>query len=154
MQTAFERDVIKYANCSKTNDDLLVSFSQSTPETWAQYTHDNIARAEHERMASIQLRTLIENVFEDTSRDMREQCDTVNVNFQKRLVEMEDAKNKLEENLKKVSYQLPGFMLPSLTEPLFLLLSRIQVALTWKQTNEESSFLGIMCFYLYICIYE
>ncbi|PVD34836.1 hypothetical protein C0Q70_06115 [Pomacea canaliculata] len=75
---------------------------QSTPETWAQYTHDNIARAEHERMASIQLRTLIENVFEDTSRDMREQCDTVNVNFQKRLVEMEDAKNKLEENLKKV----------------------------------------------------
>lgn len=53
-------------------------------------------------MASIQLRTLIDNVLEDTSRDMREQCDTVDVNFQKRLTEMEDAKAKLEENLKKV----------------------------------------------------
>lgn len=54
-------------------------------------------------MASIQLRTLIDNVLEDTSRDMREQCDTVDVNFQKRLTEMEDAKAKLEENLKKVN---------------------------------------------------
>lgn len=53
-------------------------------------------------MASIQLRTLVDNVLEDTSRDMREQCDTVDVNFQKRLTEMEDAKAKLEENLKKV----------------------------------------------------
>lgn len=76
--------------------------SQSTPESWAQYSHDNIARGEHERMASIQLRTLIDNVLEDTSRDMREQCDTVDVNFQKRVTEMEDAKAKLEENLKKV----------------------------------------------------
>lgn len=80
-----------------------LSCSQSTPESWAQYSHDNIARAEHERMASIQLRTLIDNVLEDTSRDMREQCDTVDVNFQKRVTEMEDAKAKLEENLKKVS---------------------------------------------------
>ncbi|KAL8565100.1 hypothetical protein ACOMHN_005303 [Nucella lapillus] len=79
---------------------------QSTPESWAQYSHDNIARAEHERMASIQLRTLINNVLEDTSRDMREQCDTVDVNFQKRLTEMEDAKSKLEENLKKVCTEI------------------------------------------------
>lgn len=76
--------------------------SQSTPESWAQFTHDNIARGEHERMASIQLRTLIDNVLEDTSRDMREQSDTVDVNFQKRITEMEDAKSKLEDNLKKV----------------------------------------------------
>jgi len=79
---------------------------QSTPESWAQFTHDNIARAEHERMASIQLRTLVDNVLEDTSRDMREQCDTVDVNFQKRLTEMEDAKAKLEENLRKVCTEI------------------------------------------------
>ena len=53
-------------------------------------------------MASIQLRSLIDNVLEDTSRDMREQCDTVDVNFQRRLTEMQDAKVKLEDNLKKV----------------------------------------------------
>lgn len=75
---------------------------QSTPESWAQFTHDNIVRAEHERMASIQLRQLIDNILEDTSRDMREQCDTVDVNFTKRIEEMEDAKTKMEENLQKI----------------------------------------------------
>nr|WLD15745.1 tektin 4 [Platynereis dumerilii] len=75
---------------------------QSTPESWAQFTHDNITRAEHERMASIQLRTLVDNVLQDTSRDMREQADAVDMAFQKRVEEMQDAKNKLEENLRKV----------------------------------------------------
>lgn len=75
---------------------------QSTPESWAQFTHDNITRAEHERMASIQLRTLIDNVLQDTSRDMREQADGVEVAFKNRVDEMQDAQNKLEENLKKV----------------------------------------------------
>lgn len=77
-------------------------YSQSTPESWAQFSHDNIVRAEHERMASIQLRQLIDNILEDTSRDMREQCDTVDVAFQKRVTEMEDAKTKMQENLRKV----------------------------------------------------
>lgn len=53
-------------------------------------------------MASIQLRTLVDNVLEDTSRDMREQADQVDVNFAKRLTEMNDAQTKLEENLTKV----------------------------------------------------
>lgn len=75
---------------------------QSTPESWAQHSHDNITRAEHERMASIQLRTLVDNVLQDTSRDMREQADAVDVAFQKRVDEVQDAKFKLEENLKKV----------------------------------------------------
>jgi len=75
---------------------------QSTPESWAQHTHDNITRAEHERMASIQLRTLVDNVLQDTSRDMREQADAVDVAFQRRVGEVQDAQNKLEENLKKV----------------------------------------------------
>lgn len=74
---------------------------QSTPESWAQFTHDNITRAEHERMASIQLRTLIDNILQDTSRDMREQADAVDVAFQRRIDEVQDAKFKLEENLKK-----------------------------------------------------
>lgn len=52
----------------------------------------------------MQLRQLIDNILEDSSRDMREQCDTVDVNFTKRIEEMEDAKTKLEENLSKVIY--------------------------------------------------
>ncbi len=53
-------------------------------------------------MASIQLRTLVDNVLQDTSRDMREQADAVDVAFHKRVEEVQDAKNKLEENLRKV----------------------------------------------------
>jgi len=79
---------------------------QSTPESWAQFTHDNIARAEHERMASIQLRTLVDNVLEDTSRDMTEQATQVDQALTRRLVEMDDAKTKLEENLTKVVKQI------------------------------------------------
>jgi tektin-4 len=75
---------------------------QSTPESWAQFSHDNIARAEHERMASIQLRTLVDNVLNDTSRDMKEQADAVDAAFQHRLMEVENAKALLEEDLKKV----------------------------------------------------
>lgn len=84
-------------------NNLTVHFSQSTPESWAQHTHDNIVRAEHERMASIQLRTLIDNVLNDTSRDIREQADAVDIAFQRRVDEMQDALNKLEENLRKVN---------------------------------------------------
>uniref|UniRef100_A0A1I8IVP9 Tektin n=1 Tax=Macrostomum lignano TaxID=282301 RepID=A0A1I8IVP9_9PLAT len=74
---------------------------QSTPESWAQNSHDNIVRAEHERMASQQLRQLIDNILVDTSRDMREQADIVEVAFQRRIEELIDAKAKLEDNLKK-----------------------------------------------------
>ncbi|KAL5018557.1 hypothetical protein ScPMuIL_004279 [Solemya velum] len=79
---------------------------QSTPESWAQYSHDNIVKAEHERMASIQLRQLIDNILEDTSRDMREQCDTVDVAFQKRLEDLDDSRTKMEENLQKVCNEI------------------------------------------------
>lgn len=79
---------------------------QSTPESWAQFSHDNVVRAEHERMASMQLRQLIDNILEDSSRDMREQCDSVDVNFTKRIEEMEDAKTKLEENLSKICKEI------------------------------------------------
>lgn len=78
--------------------------SASTPETWAKNSHDNIYRAERERLASINLRALIDNILHDTSEDLRMQCDTVNQAFAKRCEELEDAKHKLEHHLKKVSF--------------------------------------------------
>lgn len=74
---------------------------QSTAESWSQCSHDNITRAEHERMASIQMRTLDDNILHDTSRDIKEQCDATENAFQRRIAEMEDTKAKLIENLKK-----------------------------------------------------
>ncbi|XP_054848324.1 tektin-4 [Eublepharis macularius] len=75
--------------------------SASTPETWAKYSHDNIYRAERERLASVNLRALIDNILHDTAEDLRMQCDTVNEAFAKRCEELDDAKHKLEHHLKK-----------------------------------------------------
>jgi len=64
-------------------------------------------------MASVELRALIDNVLndtsrdlDDTSRDMKEQADAVDAAFQKRVVEVDNAKMALEENLRKVSIGL------------------------------------------------
>jgi len=75
--------------------------SQSTPESWAQFSHDNIVRAEHERLASQALRNLIDQILTDTSNDMREQCNTVNAEFTNRIQEMNDAKTATENHLQK-----------------------------------------------------
>lgn len=93
-------DIQYYPNSAKFED------NSSTPETWAQFTHDNIVRAERERTASINLRSLIDNVLHDTSDDIREQCNSVNDAFAKRCEEMNDAKTKLENHLQKVNIEI------------------------------------------------
>ncbi|NXK01423.1 TEKT4 protein, partial [Corythaixoides concolor] len=76
--------------------------SASTPETWAKFSHDNIHRAEREKLASVNLRALIDNILRDVSEDLRMQCAAVNGAFDKRCEELEDAKQKLEYHLKKI----------------------------------------------------
>ena len=53
-------------------------------------------------MASIQMRELIANILQDTSRDMREQADRVENAFAKRIEEMAGAKAKMENQLDNV----------------------------------------------------
>ncbi|NWX23306.1 TEKT4 protein, partial [Aegotheles bennettii] len=76
--------------------------SASTPETWAKFSHDNIYMAEREKLASINLRALIDNILHDVSEDMRRQCAAVNEAFAKHCEELDDAKHKLEYHLEKV----------------------------------------------------
>lgn len=76
--------------------------SQSTPESWAQNSHDNIVAAENERMASMSMRELINNILQDTSKDMREQADRVENAFGRRIEEMAGAKAKMENQLENV----------------------------------------------------
>ncbi|XP_043945651.1 tektin-4 [Protopterus annectens] len=80
--------------------------NSSTPESWAQFSHDNIYKAERERTASIKLRSLIDNLLQDTSEDLRVQCAAVNTAFAQRCEEMNDAKAKLEEHLKKILQEI------------------------------------------------
>jgi len=53
-------------------------------------------------MASLQLRTLIDNVLIDTSRDLTEQADASNIAFARRTEQMEDTLAKLKDTLRKV----------------------------------------------------
>lgn len=80
--------------------------NQSSPESWAQHTHDNIIMAENERMSSIQLQGLIQNILEDTSKDMVEQHNNVLKEFQKHLQELDDSKFKLQTHLKKICREI------------------------------------------------
>ena len=76
--------------------------SQSTPESWAQNSHDNIVSAQNQLMASIQLRSLIDSILTDISRDMREQADVVETEFGRRIAEMSDAMQKMTYNMREV----------------------------------------------------
>ncbi|XP_053551180.1 tektin-4 [Bombina bombina] len=78
----------------------------TTTESWAQHSHDIIYKSERERMASINLRSLIDNILQDTAEDLRVQCATVDSSFAQRCREVEDAKYKLESHLKKVLVEI------------------------------------------------
>lgn len=80
----------------------LPARSASMPETWARFTQENLQRAERERLASFNLRGLIDCILRDTSEDLRLQCDSVNLAFGRRLEELEDAHHKLQHHLNKV----------------------------------------------------
>ncbi|XP_006739158.1 tektin-4 [Leptonychotes weddellii] len=67
--------------------------SASTPETWARFTQENLYRAERERLASVNLRVLIDCILRDTAEDLRLQCDAVNLAFGRRCEELEDARH-------------------------------------------------------------
>ncbi|XP_017370224.1 tektin-4 [Cebus imitator] len=73
--------------------------SASTPETWAKFTQDNLCRAQRERLASANLRVLVDCILRDTSEDLRLQCDAVNLAFGRRCEELEDARHKLQHHL-------------------------------------------------------
>nr|XP_019611736.1 PREDICTED: tektin-4 isoform X1 [Rhinolophus sinicus] len=75
--------------------------SASTPETWAKFTQENLCRAERERLASVNLRGLIDCILRDVAEDLRLQCDAVNLAYERRCEELEDARLKLEQHLRK-----------------------------------------------------
>ena len=73
-----------------------------TPDDWQDFSHKNIEKAERERQSSLDLRSMIDGILQQTSNDMRKQCSEVNVAFNKRINESKDTKSKLEDHLNKV----------------------------------------------------
>ncbi|XP_074409075.1 tektin-4 [Zonotrichia albicollis] len=74
----------------------------STPKTWAQFSHDNISRAEQEKLASVQLRSLINNIIHDASEDLRMQRAAVSEAFDSHCRELDGAKLRLESHLRQI----------------------------------------------------
>lgn len=76
--------------------------SQSTVEVWAQSSHDNIVNAENQLVNSVQIRKLVENILNDTTRDLREQADVVETEFARRIAQVSDAMQKMIFQLREV----------------------------------------------------
>ncbi|CAC5362654.1 TEKT1 [Mytilus coruscus] len=76
------------------------------PEDWQDYSDANINKAERERQSSVDLRSLIDGILQQTANDMRKQCSEVNFAFQKRISETKDSKSKMEDHLNKVLGQI------------------------------------------------
>ncbi|NXM75409.1 TEKT4 protein, partial [Serilophus lunatus] len=74
----------------------------STPRTWAQFSHDNISKAEEEKLASVQLRSLITNVIHNVSEELRMQRAAGNEALANRCRELSHAKIRLEQHLGKI----------------------------------------------------
>lgn len=75
----------------------------SDPETWAKAAQEVIVQGEMERKSSAELRTLIKNLLNETSRDLRHHHDLVCRAFERNIERMIAAKTELENQLKQVS---------------------------------------------------
>ncbi|XP_005054391.1 PREDICTED: tektin-4 [Ficedula albicollis] len=74
----------------------------STPKSWAEFSHDNICRAEQEKLASVQLRSLINNIIHDASEDLRMQRAAANEAFDSHCRQLDEAKLRLEQHLEQI----------------------------------------------------
>nr|KAF6442543.1 tektin 4 [Rousettus aegyptiacus] len=80
--------------------------SASTPESWAKFTQENLNRAERERLASVNLRELIDCILRDTAEDLRLQCDAVNLAFGRRCEELKVAQTRLYQRSHRPNVEL------------------------------------------------
>lgn len=76
--------------------------SSVTPNQWSSFTNDNILKTEKACNASSTLRGIVRGVLEQTAQDIEKQRVTVNLEFSKRIHELNYAKKALEERLEKV----------------------------------------------------
>ncbi|XP_049659061.1 tektin-1 isoform X1 [Accipiter gentilis] len=73
-----------------------------SPEDWIDFSNINVEKADKQRNNSLALRALIDSILSQTVNDMRKQCEIVNVALRNRVMEVKDAKHKLETLLAMV----------------------------------------------------
>ena len=91
-----------YKNNLDEINNFTLSFRESLPPQWHDFSPENIRVAKQEAEASNRLRGMISSTLSQTSADMREQADRVEEALNRRLFETEEATRALEDELKAV----------------------------------------------------
>ncbi|XP_062872833.1 tektin-1 [Trichomycterus rosablanca] len=77
-----------------------------TPQEWETFSDRNICKAEKERNNSKSLRSLVDNLLEQTAADMRRQHEATGAAMALRIEETRTAKSQLEEQLQKLLVEI------------------------------------------------
>jgi len=78
--------------------------SVSVPETWIQFSENNIRRSQSERAASRDIRGQVDQLVQGIMTSVAGEWNTVNSAFSDRIAEYVDARNKIQAHLAKVRY--------------------------------------------------
>lgn len=78
---------------------------QSTERYWKHFTEQNLEECENTRQKSILLRQTLDAILTNAARDLRTQADAVEMALQDRVSATDEIREKLENDLKDVSYQ-------------------------------------------------
>lgn len=93
----------KTSHCTTSLPPLpLLPSSSVTPKQWSSFSNENILKTEKACNASSTLRGVIGGVLEQAREDIERQKVTVNLEFSKRIFEINHVKSALEERLAKV----------------------------------------------------
>ncbi|XP_057294345.1 tektin-1-like [Hydractinia symbiolongicarpus] len=85
---------------------VKIQANSVTPEEWEQFSNKNVLKGEQERNSSVTLRSMIDEILQESFDDQSKQCDNVNLALAKRVEETEKAKRKLEDHLEKVKGEI------------------------------------------------
>lgn len=77
-----------------------------TPEDWERFSHDNVQKAERNKNAAQNLRSVVDSVIEQTREDLIKQAAAVDAAFRRRIQETERALEKDIDHLEKVVQEI------------------------------------------------
>jgi len=83
-----------------------VDNTQSVPETWAEFSNNNIKRSQAERANSKAVRVEIADTINRCANEMWNQWNKVNTEFTRRIGETTDARNRIQTHLSKVLQEI------------------------------------------------
>ncbi|XP_067936930.1 tektin-3-like [Watersipora subatra] len=73
--------------------------TKSVPESWAEYTHNNVSRSQAERNASKGLRNDLQSMLKHAGSELWNQWNKVNTELSRRVRETMEARNKIQAHL-------------------------------------------------------